>query len=60
MVQESGADATLMIREIQILDPSKWTQNAKMEDYIEDNKVFSRNIFRRLDASSLAESNRLS
>ena len=46
-MQESGDDAILRISEIKIQDPSRWTQNARMEDYIEDNKIFSRSMFRR-------------
>ena len=51
IVEERGGDAVLRLSEIKIQDPSKWTKNAKMEDYIQDSKIFTRNIFRSSENS---------
>ena len=38
-MHQNGEDCTLMIRQIEIANPNKWSASAKMEDYIEHNHV---------------------
>ena len=51
-IVEEGEKSTLFIKEIAIADPNRWTNSAKMEDYIQNKYVIGRRLKRKFSSQT--------